>query len=725
MRPAPTASASARAATPRRGAALPATADASVVDVSVVIVNYNVREFLEQALGSLACASAGLNVETFVVDNNSVDGSVEMVRARFPGARVIANEANVGFGRANNQAIREARGRYVLILNPDTLLQEDTLRALVAFMDRHPEAGAAGCRILNPDGSFAPESRRAFPTPAVALYRMLGLSRLFPQSPRFGRYNMTYLPADAVCEVDALSGSCMLVRREALYRARDMGDGEQGMGADGALPSPISHSPSPSEGAGLFDEAFFMYGEDLDWCYRIQQAGWKIFYTPETQIIHYKGESTRKGELRYVRLFYGAMLQFTEKHFAGQHSRVVAGLIRAGILGRAALSAGAKFLGTLALPALDLGLALAAVVAAGAAWSAQVGVSFGALFYGGIAPAYALAAVVGVAAMRGYRRRGSQSAFPLRPVVSGLFAAFLGVTTVSFFAQRLAFSRATIVLGFAGAAVLLLAWRFAVNRRRYGRRRALLVGAASEAGRLQALLGHRVDPPLRLVGYVGDAEGAGDGAPVAEPPVARLGALRHLRDLVRLRQIDDVIFAADSLSNTAILGQMRALRDLPVQFKILTEGRDRIIGKASVDDLSTPIREAERLVAPVRSPLARRAVEVPLAVVGLAAAPLVRLACRVRPRSARLRGLAAATAKLPSVLAGRRALVGYDGAAPRPPVAWGLHLGVVSILDTLPQRPTTIVEAHRAYWFYARNQSAALDLEIVLRTLFRKAPRAA
>ena len=159
------------------------SAPATTVDVSVVIVNYNVREFLEQALGSVDRASAGLNVETFVVDNNSVDGSVAAVREHFPHVRVIANEANVGFGRANNQAIREARGRYVLVLNPDTLLQEDTLRTLVAFMDAHPDAGAAGCRILNPDGTFAPESRRAFPTPSVALYRMAGLSRLFPNSP--------------------------------------------------------------------------------------------------------------------------------------------------------------------------------------------------------------------------------------------------------------------------------------------------------------------------------------------------------------------------------------------------------------------------------------------------------------------------------------------------------------------------------------------------------------
>jgi GT2 family glycosyltransferase len=676
--------------------ALPSAEPATdVVDVSVVVVNYNVREFLEQALGSVERAAAGLSVETFVVDNNSVDGSVAMVRERFPHVRVIANEENVGFGRANNQAIREANGRYLLVLNPDTLLQEDTLRTLVDFMDAHPTAGASGCRILNPDGTFAPESRRAFPTPSVALYRMTGLSRLFPRSETFGRYNMTYLPLDEVCEVDALSGSCMMVRRDALYRnAAPSGDG------------------APGDGAGLFDEGFFMYGEDLDWCYRIQQAGWQIFYTPDTQIIHYKGECTRKGELRYVRLFYGAMLQFTEKHFGGDYSRTLAGLIRAGIFARAGMSMASKALGRLAVPLLDFGIALLVGFAVAMGWSAQQDIAFQPLYYTALVPAYALAAVLGIAAAGGYRQRRR---FPVRSVLSGIGGAFLAVTTVSFFIKSLAFSRATILFGFLAVAVLLTVWRLVVNRRQYGNRQALLVGSAAEAGRLHGLLARRIDPPVRLVGYVDS-----DRAEGASAAVARLGAAHHLRDLVRLRGIDDVIFAADSLTNTAILGHMRGLRDLPVQFKILTQGQDRIIGKASIDDFSTPLREAEQFVAPLRSAAARRALEVPVALLGMLLHPLLRLALQLRPgASARLRRIAAATARMPSVLAGRRALIGYDPGRTHPPKDWGLRPGVVSILDTLAAPPTDIVETHRAYWFYARNQSATFDLEILLRALFR------
>ena len=311
-----------------------------LLDLSVIIVNYNVREFLEQALRSVERASARLEVEIIVVDNNSVDRSVEMVRTHFPNVRVIANEHNVGFGSANIQAIREAHGRYLLILNPDTIVQEDTLSTLVRFMETHPEAGAAGCQILNPDGTFAPESRRAFPTPQVAFFRMTGLSRLFPKSRLFGQYNLTYLPIDVEAEVDALSGACMLVRRAALTYSRE--EVEALKTANGTLnesiqnPSFLRPSPEPApgsdpgarleiqnrNGAGLFDESFFMYGEDLDLCYRIQQAGWKIFYTPETQIIHYKGESTKKSELRYVKLFYGAMLRFAEKHMQHRYPRL-------------------------------------------------------------------------------------------------------------------------------------------------------------------------------------------------------------------------------------------------------------------------------------------------------------------------------------------------------------------------------------------------------------------
>src|SRR5690606_625555 len=341
---------------------------------------------------------------------------------------------------------------------------------------------------------------------------------------------------------------------------------------------------------------------DLDWCYRIQQAGWRIYYTPETQIIHYKGESTKKGELRYVRLFYGAMLRFVEKHLSGDaeaglgrrlSSRLLALGLRTGIVVRALLTFLAGVARALWAPVVDGLLAFAAAAAAAAAWGAHTGGAFGQAFFTLVAPAYAAAAVAGVALAGGYRRGHTRR---VRAVLAGVFGAFLGIAALSFFVKTIAFSRAVLMLGFLGTGVLL-AGRRLLRRGRAGVRRVLVVGSAAEATRLQRLLRGRPRPGVHLLGYVadGDATGASAGT------LPRLGDLRHLRDLARLHAADDVVFAADALSNTAILGLMRQLRDLPVQLKILTSGRDRIIGKASIEDLSVPFVEAERAVAPLRS----------------------------------------------------------------------------------------------------------------------------
>ena len=681
---------------------------AQTVDVSVVIVTYNVREFLEQAIESVERASGGLTVETFVVDNDSADGTAARVRERFPRVRLIANEANVGFATANNQAIREARGRYVLVLNPDTLLQEDTLRTLVSFMDARPSAGAVGPRILNPDGTFAPESRRSFPTPAVAFYRISGLGRLFPKSARFGRYNLSHVSPDQGGEVDALSGSCMMVRRAAVLADEDVETGR------GPAPSRVSgsgsRSPSPARHpAGLLDENFFMYGEDLDWCYRIQQAGWRIHYTPRTQIIHYKGESTKKGDLRYVLLFYGAMLRFVEKHVrrpdAGRGERLASQLLavglRAGIVVRGAVAALGRMGRAVAGPLADVALAWAALAAAAALWARADGFAFSAGYYSLVLPIYAVLLALAVRVARGR----------LRAVAAGTVGAVLTVAAAAFFVPSIAFSRAAVLLGYAAAAVLLMAWRVARGRKSIGPRRVLVVGSVAEAERLRRLVAAPGRAPVTVVGYVAARP---DAAEADAPPYA--GPPRQIRDLARLHAVHEVVFAADSLTNTAILDGMRALRDVPVHLKILASGRDRIIGKASVEDVSAPLLDAERAVAPLRR--GRRAAEVPIALLVLVLSPALRLAARVAP-GVRTRRAAAFAGRMPDVLAGRVALVGVDPSRALPPPAWGLAPGIVSVLDTLAAPPATIAEAHRAYWFYARHQSAGLDLQILWRALTR------
>ncbi|HID95340.1 MAG TPA: glycosyltransferase [Candidatus Latescibacteria bacterium] len=294
------------------------------MDLSIVIVNYNVKSFLRQALRTIVDASRGLETEIFVVDNGSSDGSAEMVSELYPGVQLIQNRQNVGFARANNQALRRCQGRYILLINPDTIVRQDTLVTMVRFLDEHPEAGAAGCKILNPDGTLQLACRRGFPTPGAAFFKITGLSRLFPKSSRFARYNLTYLDPDQVHEVDALSGSFMVVRREAL------------------------------DGVGLLDETFFMYGEDLDLCYRIKEAGWKIFYVPETEIIHFKGESTKRiPRLKSLIAFYGAMHIFVGKHLSKRYRLLTRWLLTAAILLRGLFSLIGRVAGRLLMPMVN------------------------------------------------------------------------------------------------------------------------------------------------------------------------------------------------------------------------------------------------------------------------------------------------------------------------------------------------------------------------------------
>jgi GT2 family glycosyltransferase len=283
--------------------------------LSVIIVSYNVCYFLEQALLAVRNALAQVEAEVFVVDNHSADHSAAMVQRRFPEVKLICNDTNLGFAKANNQAIALAEGQYILLLNPDTVVQEDTFRSCIHFMDNHPEAGGLGVKMLDGKGNFLPESMRGLPTPAVAFYKITGLTALFPRSSVFGRYYLGYLDAGQVQEVDVLAGAFMWLRRESLQRT------------------------------GLLDESFFMYGEDIDLSYRLQKAGYKNYYLPHTQIIHYKGESTRRGSLNYVYLFYRAMSVFVKKHFSGRQAVFFSLLIQLAIVGRAMLSVGARLAG--------------------------------------------------------------------------------------------------------------------------------------------------------------------------------------------------------------------------------------------------------------------------------------------------------------------------------------------------------------------------------------------
>ncbi len=283
-------------------------------DISIVIVNYNVRHFLQQSLESVERATVNLNVETWVVDNNSIDDSVSMVKESFPSVKLIENKDNPGFSIANNQAIKRSNAKYVLLLNPDTVLQEDTLQFCLDFMNANVDCGAVGAKMIDGSGNFLPESKRGFPSPWVSFCKALGLSSMFPKSKLFNTYHLGFLDENEVNEVDVLCGAFMFMRKTVLDQV------------------------------GLLDEAFFMYGEDIDLSYRIKKAGHKIFYLPETQLIHFKGESTKKTSINYVRVFYQAMIIFVKKHFSGRGAGLLLLLLNVAIIGRGTLSILRRFI---------------------------------------------------------------------------------------------------------------------------------------------------------------------------------------------------------------------------------------------------------------------------------------------------------------------------------------------------------------------------------------------
>lgn len=259
------------------------------MDLSIVIVNFNTKKLTTDAIHSVYQSKTNYSFEILLVDNNSSDGSVEAIRQEFPQVICIENKENVGFSKANNQAIKNAKGRYILLLNSDTIIHEETIQVMIDFMEAHPLVGASGCKVVLPDGSLDKACRRGFPSPAASFYHFSGLAKIFPNSASFNQYQLGHLDPNKDYPVDCLVGAFMLLRSEVI------------------------------EQVGLLDEEFFMYGEDIDWCYRIKEAFWDIRYYPYTSIIHYKGASSHRKPFKIIYEFHRAMVLFHRKHYARRY----------------------------------------------------------------------------------------------------------------------------------------------------------------------------------------------------------------------------------------------------------------------------------------------------------------------------------------------------------------------------------------------------------------------
>lgn len=272
------------------------------MELSIIIVNYNTKELLKQTIQSVINTISNAAYEIIIIDNASNDSSCEMIKTEFnDNVILIENKENEGYAKANNKGIKLAQGRYMLLLNSDTVVLEGCIIECIEYMDNHKEIGALGCKVELPNGKLDKACKRGFPTPNASLYYMLKLDKLYPKSQKFGSYNLTYIGEDEVSEVDSLVGAFMMVRSDVIKEI------------------------------GLLDENFFMYGEDIDWCYRIKEAGWKVVYYPLAKIIHYKGASSKKRRFMTIYEFHRAMFLFYNKHYIKKYNPIITLLVYLGI----------------------------------------------------------------------------------------------------------------------------------------------------------------------------------------------------------------------------------------------------------------------------------------------------------------------------------------------------------------------------------------------------------
>ncbi|HPE39846.1 MAG TPA: glycosyltransferase [Bacteroidales bacterium] len=510
--------------------------------LSVVIVNYNVSHFLRQCLHSVLIAIEHIDAEVFVVDNRSVDDSVSMVKSEFPNVKLIVNEENVGFSRGNNVAIRQAKGEYVLLLNPDTLVEKDTFTDTIQYMDQHPDVGSLGLKMINGKGEFLPESKRALPVPAVAFYKIFGLSKLFPNSRRFGSYHLIYLDNDKTHQVEVLCGAFMLLRKNVIDQI------------------------------GYLDEDFFMYGEDVDLSYRIVQAGYKNVYFPHARIIHYKGESTKKGSINYVLVFYKAMQIFVKKHFAKKNVLLFNFVITFAIWLRASLAILKRIFQQLLLPFLDFTVIYAGMLLLAKYWEEKVLVApYPDIYRYLFIPIYIVLWIVSILISKGY-----QKPFSLQKTNRGILIGTIGILIVySLLPETSRYSRAIIVLGAMWTAIAMNSIRYFLHKLKIKQfyfgsdsvRKVLILGDQDESERVSFLVQlNNIKPELLHF---------------LDPNIDE----QNLDSLIQKYHYNEIVFCTKSIEIKKVIDVIYRYRDQNIDFKTAPKGTNTLI---SSQEIQTP-----------------------------------------------------------------------------------------------------------------------------------------
>ncbi|HEX2937183.1 MAG TPA: glycosyltransferase [Bacteroidales bacterium] len=517
--------------------------------LSVIIVNYNVKSFLEQCLYSVVKGLQHIDGEIIVVDNNSTDGSEIMIRDTFPDIKLIVNTENIGFARANNMGIQKSSGDYLLILNPDTIIEENTLSHCLEFMEEHPEAGALGPKMIDGKGNYLPESKRSLPTPLTALFKITGLNRLFPKSGLLNHYYLGHLPINQTHAVDVLTGAFMLIRRNVL------------------------------EAVGLFDESFFMYGEDIDLSYRITLAGYKNYYFPDTTIIHYKGESTKRGSLNYVIVFYNAMKIFTHKHFRKQNAWWFTLLIDLAIYFRALLSILHRTIKKVFPVILDTAvfyMTLYFLVHFWEAWHFGNPHYFSPSMFYLVLPVYVAVCQLSLFLFKSYH-----TPYKIFNTIKAIIIAYVVILTIyALLPENMRYSRAIIVLGALAVGISALFNRlllhlsgikeYSLNSKK--NKKIAIIGKLDEAQRIKTLLSH-LNIESEQIEFIYPHE-----TDIQAPFFYNLSKAEQV---IKEKHIEEIIFCANDMATAAIIKQMKKLTPTGIDFKIAIPGSNTVIGSNS------------------------------------------------------------------------------------------------------------------------------------------------
>lgn len=648
--------------------------------LSIIIVNYNVQHFLEQCLHSVRKAVSGMNCEVFVVDNNSVDGSVQMVKEKFPEVILLANKQNTGFSKANNQAIRIAKGEYVLLLNPDTVVEENTFRKVVDFMDAHPDAGGLGVQMIDGKGNFLPESKRGLPTPSVAFYKIFGLSKIFPKSKTFGRYHLGYLDRNETHAVDVLSGAFMLMRKTVLDKV------------------------------GLLDEDYFMYGEDIDLSWRIILGGYKNYYYHDTRIIHYKGESTKKSSVNYVFVFYRAMVIFAKKHFSQKNAKLFSFLINIAIYLRAGMAILTRFVKAIALPAFDAAIILAGMYFVKGYYEEKVKLSEqGGYFQNELVniffPLYTLVWITSV-----YFSGGYDKPVRLLKIMRGILVGTAGILIVySLLPEIYRFSRAMILFGAGLSMVSLTFTRLLFNALGVkslrmdagGPQRVVIAGSTEECQRVKGLMMQSGIKP-GFTGFVSTDSHEGDAS--------FLGRFDQLSEIVNIYNIDEVVFCAKDIPANEIIDRMAALGDKRVDYKIAPPESLSIIGSNSIDTAGDLyVIDINSVSKPVNK-RNKRVFDFGMSLLFLLTFPLL-MWMQKNPFGF--------LGNVFAVLFGAKSWVGYASSADKNANLPKLKKGVLNPAEALPQEQRSEEITQRLNLLYAKDYKLSNDFN-VMRKAFRK-----